>query len=559
MKGKRVVIVGGVAGGASCAARLRRQDEHAQIVILERGAHVSFANCGLPYYVGGIITNRDDLLVSDATKFREWFAIEVRTRNEVVAVDREAREVTVRDLDGARTYREPYDVLVLAPGAAPLKPPIPGIESDGVFAVRDLADADHIVAWLTGRIVKSAVVVGGGFIGLEMAENLRHRGLDVTVREVAAQLLPPLDPEIVAPLVQHLEEHGVRVRLGDGVARFEAAAGGGINVVAASGESDQADLVVIALGVRPESRLAALAGLEIGPRGGIVVDESMRTSAPDIYAVGDAVQVHDVVLGTETLVPLAGPANRQGRLAADAISGRPARFRGTQGTAVVQVFDVTVALTGASEKSLARERIPFEKAYVHPASHAAYYPGAQPMTIKLLFAPDSGKLLGAQAIGGEGVARRIDVLAMALQMHATVFDLEEAELCYSPQHGSAKDAVNMAGFVAANHLRGDAPLVHWERLAETKVPGGPLVVDVRGVSERAASAPVPGSVNIPLPELRARLRELPCEREIWVHCGVGKRSHLATRILMQNGFRVRNLSGGYRQWSRGAIKPAARP
>lgn len=536
----RVVIIGGVAGGASVAARLRRQDEHASIVMLERGPHVSFANCGLPYFVGGVIGEAKDLLVSDARRFREWFRVDVRTGHEVLAIDRARQEVEVLARETGVTYREPYDHLVLATGAAPLRPPIPGIDLPGIFSLRDVPDAERITSWIAERAPRRAVVVGGGFIGLEVTENLVRRGLEVSVLEAAPQLLPPLDPEMTLPVQAELAARGVSTRLADGVARFEPA--DAIDVVSTSGHRERAGLVILAMGVRPETRLAVAAGLALGPRGGIQVDAAMRTSDPRIQAVGDTVEVVDAVTAQPALIPLAGPANRQGRLAADALTGREVAFRGVQGTAVVQVFGVTVASTGASEKALVRTGVAHEKIYLHANSHATYYPGAEGFLLKVLFAPD-GRLLGAQAAGGASVARRIDVLAAFLQMRATVFDLEQAELAYSPQHGSAKDPVNIAGFIAANHLRGDAPLVHWDRW---RPDGEPLVVDVRANREREAGPPVPGSVHIPLPDLRERLAELPRDRALWVHCAGGQRSHVAVRLLRQHGLDARNLSGGYR-------------
>lgn len=547
MSVEKLVVVGGVAGGASCAVRARRQSESARIVMFERGPHVSYANCGLPYYVGGVIRDRAKLLVASVEMLRQQFQLDVRVRHEVLAIDRQARKVRVRNLESSEEFDESYDALVLSPGASPLRPPLPGIDRPGIFTVRSIPDVDSIKEWMDGREARRAVVVGGGFIGLEMAENLRLAGLEVTIVEMLSQVLPPLDAEVAAPIHQHLAEHGVKLALGDGVASFEEASGGALSVVTRSGARHETDVVVLAIGVRPEAALARQAGLELGARGGIRVDERMRTSDPAIYAVGDVAEVKDFVTGQPTMVPLAGPANRQGRIAADVIMGREARYRGSQGTSVVQVFDLTVAWTGATEKRLREAGIAYEKAYLYPLSHAGYYPGAEPLAFKLLFEPASGLLFGAQAVGKDGVARRIDVVAMALQKHGTVFDLEEAELCYSPQHGSAKDAVNMAGFIAANHVRGDSPLVHWEALDGAAASGRPpLVLDVRNLPERQGGAQVEGAMHIPLPELRARLGELPKGREIWVHCAMGQRAHYATRILRQRGFDARNLSGGFR-------------
>lgn len=557
MASKRVLIVGGVAGGASCAARLRRLDERAEIVMFERGADVSFANCGLPYYVGGVIAERQRLLVATPEKFRDWFNVDVRVRHEVRKIDRVGRTVEVQDLRAGTAATEPYDVLVLAPGAAPVRPPLPGSRKPGIFCVRNLEDVDQIHAWITGRDARRAVVVGGGYIGLEMIENLVRRGMEVSVLEMLDQIMPTMDPEMVAPVEEELFSKGVDLQLSNPVAGFESAslpspsgreaAGEGLTVLAQDGRRFPADVVILAVGVKPEVQLAKDAGLELGPTGGIRVDDQMRTSDPSVFAVGDAVEVRDFVTGRPALIPLAGPANRQARIAADAICGRDARYRGSQGTGVVGVFEWTLAMTGATEKTLRTAEIPFEKSYTHSLDHAGYYPGAEMMTLKVLYAPQHGRLLGAQAVGKAGVAKRIDVLAMAIQKGATVYDLEEAELCYAPQYGSAKDPVNMAGFVAGNVLRGDVDPVHWIDWLERRESGQqmPLILDVRS-PEEVAKGVVPGTVNVPLPELRSRLSELPGDQEIWVHCGVGQRSYYATRILKQNGFTVRNLSGGMR-------------
>ena len=541
MSKKRIVIVGGVAGGASCAARCRRLDETAEILMLDRGPYVSFANCGLPYYVGDVIKDEAKLLVANPALFRDRFNIEVRTEHEVIAIDREAREIEVKDLATDQTYREAYDALVLSPGAAAVRPPLPGIDLPGIFVVRTVPDSRHIRAWINEKGAKSAVVVGGGFIGLEMAENLVRRGLSVTVVEMLDQVMPPLDPEMAKPVQQHLEQHGVKVALGDGVAGFIESWDGRISVNTKSGAQHTGDIVILAIGVRPETALAKAAGLELGARGGIRVDERMQTNDPNIWAAGDAVEVMDVVTGDWTLIPLAGPANRQGRIAADGICGRDSNFRGVQGTAICGIFDLAVASTGASEKSLLHAGITdYEKVYLHPANHVGYYPGAKPINLKLLFRKSDGKILGAQAVGEAGVDRRIDVIATAIQFGGTVFDLEESELCYAPQFGAAKDPVNFAGMIAANSLRGDQPLAAWKQL----LPDSALLVDVRDPDE-FDEGHIPGAVNLPLNELRARLGELPRDRELWLYCRVGQRGYYAARILMQHGFKVKNLSGGY--------------
>jgi NADPH-dependent 2,4-dienoyl-CoA reductase/sulfur reductase-like enzyme/rhodanese-related sulfurtransferase len=541
MAKKRVVIVGGVAGGATCAARLRRQDEDAEILVLERGPYVSFANCGLPYYVGNVIQEESKLLLAWPSLFRERFDIEVRTRNEVLAIDRTASTVLVRDLETGREYSEPYDALVLSPGASPIRPPWPGIDLPGIFTLRTIPDSREIRHWIDEKKTRNAVVVGGGFIGLEMAENLAHRGIAVTIVELANQVMPPLDPDMAEYAKQRLESRGVTLALADAVSKFGQRSKGGLSVHTKSGETYNADLVVLAIGVRPETALARAAGLELGERGGIRVDRQMRTSDPRIWAVGDAVEVRNRVTGQWELIPLAGPANRQGRVAADVICGLDAHFDGVLATAVCGFFGLTVALTGATEKSLRRAGMAdFESIYLHPGHHVGYYPGAQTIHLKLLFRKSDGLVLGAQAVGEEGVARRIDVIATAIQMKATVFDLEEVELCYAPQYGAAKDPVNMAGMIAANVVRNDAQIAPWNELDST----GAFLLDVRQPSEFDAGS-IPGSVNIPLGQMRSRLGELPTDREIWINCGVGQRAYYACRILSQHGLQARNLSGGY--------------
>ena len=541
---KRVLIVGGVAGGASCAARLRRLDEAAEIVLFDRGPYVSFANCGLPYFVGNVIADERKLLVATSDLFRERFEIAVRTRHEVLSIDRARRTVQVRDLDaigGPVERTEPYDALVLSPGAAPIRPPLPGIELPGIFAVRTIPDSRRIRSWIDERTPRRALVVGGGFIGLEMAENLVRRGLETTVLEKLPQVMPPLDPEVAHTVAEHLREHGMVLRLDDGLARFEAGAAGEVVAVTEADARLATDLVILAIGVRPETGLARDAGLPLGARGGIVVDAEMRTADPAIWAVGDAIEVRDVLTGQEAIVPLAGPANRQGRIAAESICGRARPFRGVQATAVVGIFGLTVACTGASEKGLRRAGVTaFEKVYLHPGHHAGYYPGAKPIQLKLLFSVPDGRILGAQAVGLEGIDKRIDVVAMAIQMGATVRDLAEAELCYAPQFGGAKDPVNLAGMIAVNHLDGLMPLADWRDLGGADA----LVVDVRDPDEYDAGH-VPGAINVPLAQLRRRHEELPRDRPLALCCGVGQRAYYATRFLLQRGYRAANLSGGY--------------
>ncbi len=543
---KKILIVGGVAGGASCAARARRMSEAAEIIIFERGPYVSFANCGLPYYVGNVIKEEESLLVATPDLFRERYNIEVRLESEVMSIDRQRQQIEVHNRRNGRAYRESYDALVLAPGSSPIRPPLPGIDLDGILTLRTIPDSRQIRMWIEERNARRAVVVGGGFIGLEMTENLVNRGLSATLIEASSQVMPPIDPEMASSLHDHLIAKRVQLRLNERVTGFERNPDGALSVSTAAGKQYKSDLVILAIGIRPEVGLARASGIEIGDRGGIRVDEQMRTSDKRIWAVGDAIEVKDFVTGQWITLPLAGPANRQGRISADVILGRNARFRGTQGTAICKVFDLTVAITGASEKNLKACGIQgrlakYEKIYLHPGHHAGYYPGAKPITIKLLFSTEGGKILGAQAVGEEGVAKRIDVIATAIQMGATVFDLEEVELCYAPQFGSAKDPVNIAGMIAANVLRGDAPVIHWESVH----PDQQIILDVRDPDEFNADH-YEGSMNMPLGEMRLRMKELPADDEILTYCAVGQRSYYASRALSQYGFNVRNISGGYK-------------
>jgi NADPH-dependent 2,4-dienoyl-CoA reductase/sulfur reductase-like enzyme/rhodanese-related sulfurtransferase len=546
----KIVIVGGVAGGASAAARARRLSEQAEIVVFERGRDVSFANCGLPYYLGNEIEDRDKLLVAKRSLLTGRYRLDVRTRTEVEAIDRQARVVRVHDLDRGRRYLESYDKLILATGAAPLRPAIPGIALPGIFTLRNLEDVDRVKQVVDGGI-RRALIIGAGFIGLELAENLVRRGIETTVVELQDQVLPPLDREMTTPLAEGLRAHGVRLELGQAAQAFEPTPDG-LRVRLTSGETHEAQLALLGIGVRPESRLAVDAGLAVGPRGGIRVDEHMRTADADIYAVGDAIETTDYVSGAAAQIPLAGPANRQGRIAADHIFGRESRFRGAQGTAIVRLFERTAAITGLSEKALKSSGTPHLKVYIHPSQHAGYYPGARPMTIKLLFAPDTGRILGAQVVGEEGVDTRIDVLAVAIQAGMTVFDLEEAELAYAPQFGSAKDAINMAGFVAAAVVRGDYPQIHADEppmapAADSAMAPTPFWLDVRTPAEFAAGH-IPGATNRALDELRAHLGQIPRDRKIAVYCQAGQRGYVATLILRQAGFDACNLAGGFKTY-----------
>ena len=538
----KIVIVGGVAGGASAAARARRLSESAEIVLFERGQYVSFANCGLPYYVGDEIKVRDKLIVTTPERLRERFKINVQTGCNVVEVDRVQKQVVVQKVGSNELIRQSYDKLVLSPGASPFLPPIPGIDSPNVVTLRTLDDVDRIRARVDSGI-DHVVVVGAGFIGLEMVENLVHRNVKVTLIELADQVLPVMDREMTMPILAELKSKGVIVHLNATVSEIHTKQD---RVLAqlSTGPTLDCGLVLFGIGVRPENRLACDSGLATGPRGGIVTNSFMQTSDPDIYAVGDAVETEDYVLKTRTQVPLAGPANRQGRLAVDHIFGRNVRFRGTQATAIVKAFNTVVASTGASEKVLKRESKSYQKIYLHPASHAGYYPGAQAMSIKLLFEPSDGKILGSQITGGEGVDKRIDVLAMAIQAGMTVFDLEESELAYAPQFGSAKDPINMAGFIASGVVRNDHPIIHVDQLSQVSAP---CLIDVRTEEEHRLGT-IPGSKLIPVDQLRDRLDEIPLKDEVIVFCQVGQRGYIATRILQQLGYKVRNLSGGFKAY-----------
>lgn len=550
MNRRRIVIVGGVAGGASAAARARRLCEDCDIIVFERGPHVSFANCGLPYFVGGEIVEQDSLLLQTPETLRARFNLDVRVNTEVVAIDRAARRAKVHELNTGRDYEQPYDALVLSTGASPLRPPIPGIDRPGHFHVRNIPDVERIMTWIKHCSGCRAVVVGGGYIGLEMAEQLHRGGLQVTVVEAMPQVMTPLDPEMAAWLHAELKFNGVGLHLNDPVAAFEPPGPGesvrASVVVLKSGNRLEADLVVLGLGVKPETSLAKNAGLALGALGGVRVNEHLQTSDPTIYAVGDAVEVRDRVTGAWSLIPLAGPANRQGRIAADNIFGRLSRYEGTQGTAILRLFRLSAGCTGANEKSLRKAGTAFQALHLHPGSHAGYYPGAERIAMKILFAPGTGRLLGAQAVGHDGVDKRIDVLATALKAGMTVNELAELELAYAPPFGSAKDPVNLAGMAAQNVLDGDVRLAQWNEVPSLH-PGQTLLLDVRRPDERARGF-IPGSVHIPLDQLRSRLGELPHDREIVAYCLSGQRSYFACRILAQHGFHARNLSGSYRTW-----------
>lgn len=553
----KIIIIGGVAGGASCAARLRRLNEKAEILMVEKGPYVSYANCGLPYHIGNVIKKESSLLVASEMMFKAVFGIDCRTSCEAIAIDAKNKTVDLLNVTTGEITTESYDKLVLSPGAPSIHPPLPGIDLPGIFQVRTVPDTRSVVQWIekgTGflagindfsgiQVAKPkarAVVVGGGFIGLETAENLHHRGFEVTLIQREDHVLTPLDPEIGSLVQEHIKRHGIKVVANDGVTGFKQLEGGAIEVQTSSGNTYPADVVILAIGVRPDTKLANSAGIALGERGGILVDDQMHTSDPDILAVGDAIEVKDFVTGEQSLIALAGPANRQGRIAADVICGRDSRYRGTQGTSIIGLFGGAAAWTGVSEKTLKRlGDTDYEKIYLFPSSHAGYYPGAKMIGLKVIFRKSNGRLLGAQALGEDGPAvdKRISALAVFLQMGATIYDLEEAELCYAPQFGSAKDAVNFAGMIAANILRGDMPISHWDAV------DGSFLLDVRNPDELAAES-VPGAMNIPLPQLRSRLEELPNDCEIKVICRSAQRAHYATRILLQNGFDASTLSGG---------------
>lgn len=534
--GKKVLIVGGVAGGASAAARLRRLDENAEIILFERGEYISYANCGLPYHVGGAIPKREALLLQTPQVMRSRFNIDVRVCSEVVSIDREARMVTVENRAAGERYTESYDTLILSTGSEPLRPPIPGIDSDRIRTLWTVPDTDEIKAFIAKRGVKSAAVVGGGFIGLEMAENLRRLGLSVTMIEMLDQVMAPLDYEMALMLHKHLEQQGVSLRLGDGVDAFEHT-DETVTVRLKSGRTVTADLVILSIGVRPNSKLAKDAGLELNARGGIVTDQFLRTSDPAIYAVGDAIEVQDFISGERTMIPLAGPANKQGRIAADNIAGAQQSYDGTQGTSVAKIFELTAASTGANEKTLIRRGMKkgadYESILIVQNSHAAYYPGAAPLVLKLLFSMDGKRLFGAQIVGTDGVDKRIDVLAAAIRLGAGVSDLTKLELAYAPPYSSAKDPVNMVGYVAENLLTGKAAFSSWDALDKRD---GAVVLDVRETMERQAFE-LPDSVHIPLGQLRERIGELDPARRYIILCAVGVRAYNASRILSAHGFK----------------------
>ncbi|WP_042455551.1 CoA-disulfide reductase [Neobacillus dielmonensis] len=541
----KVVIVGGVAGGATAAARLRRISEEVEIVLVERGEHISFANCGLPYYIGETIKDRSKLLVQTVKGMSERFHLDIRNLSEVLSINPENKKVIIKNLQNSEVYEESYDKLLLSPGARPIVPPIPGLnENKTLFTLRNIPDTDKIKNHVDVKNPQKAVVIGGGFIGIEMAENLVDRGIDVTIIEMANQIMASIDVEMASILHTHLKEKGVKLILENGVQSF---ADQGKKVILSDGTEIETDMTILAIGVKPENELAKTAGLKLGERGGIVVNEYLQTSNEDIYAVGDAVEVVDYISGTKAMIPLAGPANRQGRIAANNMMGKKERYQGTLGTSIAKVFDLTVAATGNNEKILKRLGISYEVVHIHPSSHAGYYPGAAPIALKLIFDKETGKIYGAQAVGADGVDKRIDVIATAIKGELTVEDLTNLELSYAPPYSSAKDPVNMAGYVASNLMDGELEMIQWHEVDDI-VADGALLLDVREPMEREFGF-IKGSINIPLNDLRTRLEELPKDKTIYVSCQVGLRGYLASRILKNNGYTVKNVDGGWKTYS----------
>ena len=540
-----MIIVGGVAGGATAAAKLRRISEDVEIILIERGEYISFANCGLPYYIGETIKDRSKLLVQTVEGMSDRFNIDIRNLSEVTSINPENKSITIKNLRTNEEYNETYDKLLLSPGARPIVPPIPGLkENETLFTLRNIPDTDKIKNYVDHQKPKKAVVVGGGFIGIEMAENLVDRGIEVTIVEMSSQVMAPIDYEMASILHAHLKEKGVHLILENGVQSF---ADQGEKVILSDGTEIPTDMTILSIGVRPENELAKTAGLELGERGGIIVNEYLQTSNENIYAVGDAIEVVDYMNGNKAMIPLAGPANRQGRIAANNMIGKKEKYQGTLGTSIAKVFDLTVASTGNNEKTLKRFSVPYEVLHIHPSSHAGYYPGASQISLKLIFDKDTGKIFGAQAIAGDGADKRIDVIATAIKGGLTVEDLSNLELSYAPPFSSAKDPVNMAGYVATNIMDGELEHIQWHEVDQIVADGG-LLIDVREPVEREFGF-IEGSINISLNDLRTRLEELPRDQTIYVSCQVGLRGYLAARILKNNGYQVKNVDGGWRTYS----------
>lgn len=540
----KIVIVGGVAGGATAAARLRRLDETAEIVVFERSGFVSYANCGLPYYIGGVIEDQEELTLQTPESFYERFRVQMKVHHEVTAIDRSAKTVTVRNLATGEVFQEFYDKLLLAPGARPTQPALPGVGLDRLFTLRTVEDTLRIRRFVDTQHPKSVVLAGGGFIGLELAENLRERGLDVTIVQRPKQLMTPFDADMAALIHREVRAHGVRLALGHTVEGF-AESEGGVQVLLKDEQPLQADMVILAIGVTPDSRLAAEAGLELGLKGSILVNDRMQTSDPDIYAVGDAVQVNHFVTGQPALIALAGPANKQGRIAADNMAGGDSRYKGSQGSSVLKIFDLTAAATGLNEAAARRAGLDVEAVVLSPMNHAGYYPGGRVMTMKVLFERRTGKLLGAQIVGSDGVDKRIDVLATAIRAGMTAADLTELDLAYAPPYSSAKDPVNMAGYMMENLLTGKVKQFRLDELATLPRDGSVTLLDTRTTGEYSRGH-ADGFINLPLDELRDRLSELDPAKPVYVMCQSGLRSYLACRILTQHGFTCYNFAGGYR-------------
>jgi CoA-disulfide reductase len=543
---KKIVIVGGVAGGATAAARLRRIDETSTIVLIERGEHISFANCGLPYYIGETIKDRKKLLVQTVEGMSKKFNLDIRNLTEVIGINRETKTVSVKNLQTNEVYEEGYDTLILSPGARPIVPNIEGLsDAKNVFTLRNIPDTDKIKSFVDDQKPQRAVVIGGGFIGLEMAENLGERGVKVTVVELGKQVMAPIDYEMASIIHSHLIDKGVDLVLEDGVKAFK---NNGNTIELASGKQICTDMSIMSIGVSPENQLAVMAGLDVGQRGGIQVNEYLQTTKDsDIYAIGDAIEVKDYINGNAAMIPLAGPANRQGRIVANNIYGKNEKYKGTLGTSIAKVFDLTVAATGINEKQLKQLGKNYQAVHIHPSSHAGYYPGAAPIALKLLFNPEDGSIYGAQAVGEDGVDKRIDVIATAIKGDLNVFDLTEVELSYAPPFSSAKDPVNMAGYVATNIMNGDVETIQWNEIDEIVENGG-LLIDVREPIEREMGF-IKGSINIPLGEIRDRLNEISKDKTVYVSCQVGLRGYLASRILSENGYDVKNLDGGWKTYS----------
>ena len=551
----KYIIIGGVAGGATAAARLRRVDEKSDILLLEKGKYISYANCGLPYYIGGVIDEREKLLVQTPASFGQRFRVDVRVENEVIAIHPQNKTITVRTVDGGE-YEETYDKLLLSPGATPVRPPLEGIDSEGIFTLRNVEDTDRIKSYLTEHAVKRAVVVGAGFIGLEMAENLHHAGVSVSVVEMGNQVMAPIDFSMAAPVHQHLVQKGVSLYLEEGVTHFQRTEQG-ITVFLKSGKTIPADMVLLSIGVRPATALAKDTGLKIGEAGGVWVNEYLETSEKDIYAVGDAIEYPHPLTGKPWLNYLANPANRQGRIVADnMVFGNKVSYEGAIGTSIAKVFDMTVASTGLAAKRLKQWEMEYQSSVTHSASHAGYYPDALPLTLKLTFHPVTGKLYGAQCIGYEGVDKRIDQIAGLIKRGGTVYDLMETEHTYAPPFSSAKDPIAIAGYVASNIISGAMPIITWRELVQQK--NEVMLIDTR-TPEEFSFGSIPGAINIPLDDLRDRMSEVPTSKPVVLFCAVGLRGYLAQRILMGNGYRnVRNLSGGYKLYS-AAVAPVPVP